>query len=75
MKLHIGVDFHPHQQTVAYCDTADGEIMLRTFRHSEREKLDEFYGSFDKPAQIGQAGRGDDPGFAGARGVSGGLAK
>lgn len=25
MTLYCGVDFHARQQTVAYCDTADGE--------------------------------------------------
>jgi hypothetical protein len=53
MGLYISVDFHPYQQTVAYCDTGDGEIMFRTFKHSEREKLEGFYGSFDKRALVG----------------------
>ncbi len=25
MSLYIGVDFHPHQQTVCWCDTETGE--------------------------------------------------
>lgn len=53
MTLYIGVDFHPHVQTVAYCDTRDGEIMFLSFKHSEREKLERFYESFSEPALIG----------------------
>lgn len=53
MTLYIGVDFHPYQQTVAYCDTRDGEIMFRTFKHSDRAKLEEFYEGFKEPALIG----------------------
>jgi hypothetical protein len=26
MTLYIGVDFHPHQQTISYCNTDWGEV-------------------------------------------------
>lgn len=53
MSLYIGVDFHPHQQTVAWCDTRDGEIKFRTFKHSERPVLSSFYKELTEPAVIG----------------------
>lgn len=42
MTLYIGVDFHPHQQTVCWCDIQTGEIMTRTFFH-KTAALTEFY--------------------------------
>jgi hypothetical protein len=27
--VYCGVDFHARMQTIAYCDSADGEIQLR----------------------------------------------
>ena len=53
MTLYIGVDFHPYQQTVAWCDVRDGEIRFRTFKHSERETLGSFYKGLSGPAVIG----------------------
>ena len=40
--LYIGVDFHPHQQTVAWCDTTTGETETQTLFH-DLEKVKEFY--------------------------------
>lgn len=40
---YIGVDFHPYQQTVAYCTTDDGEIKYRQFRHTDKKALAQFY--------------------------------
>ncbi len=34
MTFYIGVDFHPHQQTVAWCDVATGEIKTRQLMHN-----------------------------------------
>jgi len=34
MEFYIGVDFHPHQQTVAWCDLATGEIKTRQLLHN-----------------------------------------
>jgi hypothetical protein len=33
MTIYYGVDFHAHQQTVAYYDTADGELHLSELDH------------------------------------------
>lgn len=52
MEVYIGVDFHPHQQTVAWCDKETGETGTVTLRH-DLEKVKEFYASFPKPAVIG----------------------
>ena len=53
MTLYIGVDFHPHQQTVASCDTRDGEIRFLTFKHSDRSMIQSFYGGLGEAAVIG----------------------
>lgn len=37
MELYLGVDFHPHQQTVCWCDPLTGEIKLKTLRHDSDE--------------------------------------
>ena len=34
MTLYIGVDFHPHQQTVAYCNTESGEVEQASLFHN-----------------------------------------
>lgn len=34
MEFYIGVDFHPHQQTVAWCDLATGEIKTQQLLHN-----------------------------------------
>lgn len=52
MTVYIGVDFHPHQQTVAWCDTATGETDIRDLFHKPGE-VKRFYASFTKPAIIG----------------------
>ncbi|MGI8642323.1 MAG: hypothetical protein ACR2MG_20530 [Pyrinomonadaceae bacterium] len=44
MSLYIGVDFHPHQQTVCWCDTATGETKTQTLPH-DVDKVSEFYQS------------------------------
>lgn len=42
MTVYIGVDFHPHQQTVCWCDPATGEIQSKNLYHHSIE-LKEFY--------------------------------
>ena len=42
MTLYIGVDFHPHQQTVSYCNTDSGEIDQATLFHNP-ELVRRFY--------------------------------
>jgi transposase len=45
MTLYIGVDFHPHQQTVCLCNTEDGEIRQTSLRH-QLEQVQDFYKQF-----------------------------
>ena len=52
MEVYIGVDFHPHQQTAAWCDKETGETESVTLHH-DLEKVKEFYSSFPKPSVIG----------------------
>jgi transposase len=52
MTLYIGVDFHPHQQTVAWCDTETGET--RTIElFNDPQAVREFYESLPEPAVVG----------------------
>jgi len=53
MTLYIGVDYHPYQQTVAYCDDEVGEVKYRQFLHSDKQSLKGFYGRCAKNAVIG----------------------
>jgi hypothetical protein len=34
LTLYIGVDFHPHQQTVSYCNNEEGEVHQASLRWS-----------------------------------------
>lgn len=52
MTLYIGVDFHPHQQTVSWCDTQSGEMRTIEMAHNV-EKVREFYASLGEPAIVG----------------------
>ena len=52
MTLYIGVDFHPHQQTVAWCNTQTGETRTIDLAH-DLEKVREFYQTLPEPAIIG----------------------
>ena len=49
----IGVDFHPYQQTVAYCEDGTGELKLRKLKHKDKEEVRRFYGRFERGAVIG----------------------
>lgn len=42
MSLYIGVDFHPHQQTVCWFDQHSQKIKVQTFEHNS-ETLKKFY--------------------------------
>lgn len=53
MTLYIGVDFHPYQQTAAFCDFSTGEMKVRSLKHSDKEQLRRFYLQFPAPAVIG----------------------
>src|SRR5580765_7028492 len=52
MTLYIGVDFHPHQQTVAWCDTQTGETRTFDLAHN-LEDVRKFYSSLPEPAIVG----------------------
>ena len=52
MTVYIGVDFHPHQQTVAWCDTETGETDGLKLTH-DIQKVREYYSSFGGPAVVG----------------------
>jgi transposase len=52
MTLYIGVDFHPHQQTVAWCDTNSGETETLDLLHNP-EQVRRFYSSLPEPAVVG----------------------
>jgi transposase len=52
MTLYIGVDFHPHQQTLAWCDTETGETQTRDLP-GDPERVRQFYSSLPEPATIG----------------------
>jgi transposase len=47
MTLYIGVDFHPHQQTVAFCETQEGEIRQTVLAHNP-ELVRRFYAQFSR---------------------------
>ena len=47
MTLYIGVDFHPHQQTIAFCETAEGEIRHTSLFHN-KPVVRKFYEQFPK---------------------------
>jgi len=47
MTLYIGVDFHPHQQTLAMCNTDSGEIEQATLVHNP-ELVHNFYEQMPK---------------------------
>lgn len=52
MTLYIGVDFHPHQQTLAWCDTETGETQTRELP-IDPETVRNFYSSLPEPAIVG----------------------
>ncbi len=53
MTVYIGVDFHPYEQTVAYCDDVDGEIGYRRFLHSDKQSIKAFYRGNGTDAVVG----------------------
>jgi transposase len=47
MALYIGVDFHPHQQTVSYCNNEEGEVHQTSLVHNV-EQVRRFYRQLPK---------------------------
>lgn len=47
MTLYIGVDFHPHQQTVSFCNTESGEVEQTSLFHNP-ELVRRFYEQLPK---------------------------
>lgn len=45
MRVYVAVDFHARQQTISYCDLADGEIHRLTLDH-QRDDVRGFYAQF-----------------------------
>ncbi len=58
MAVHIGVDFHPYEQTVAYMDDEDGEIGYKRFLHSDKAAIKAFYRGKGRDAVIGTEATG-----------------
>jgi transposase len=53
MTVYIGVDYHPYEQSVAFCDDRDGEIAFPRFLHSDKQALKAFYRKCGTDAVIG----------------------
>jgi transposase len=58
MTVYIGVDLHPYQQTVCYCDTADGLVRQQTLFH-HKDDLRAFYAQFSGEVVVGIEACGD----------------
>ena len=51
MTIYCGVDFHARQQTICFCDTADGEVRDRELRH-DRDDVRGFYAQLGTVAKM-----------------------
>jgi transposase len=52
MTIYCGVDFHARQQTICFCDTADGATCLKELRH-DRDDVRGFYAQFTGDVIVG----------------------
>lgn len=52
MAIYCGIDFHPRQQSVSYCDAVDGEIHYWELHH-ESDDLHSFYSQFTGEVVVG----------------------
>jgi len=50
--MYIGVDFHPHTTTVAWCETETGETQTIDLAHNV-DDIRSFYASLPGPAIVG----------------------
>lgn len=52
MTVYVAVDFHARQQTISYCDLADGEIHRAELRH-QHDDVRAFYARFTGEVIVG----------------------
>jgi hypothetical protein len=52
MTAHFGVDFNARSQTVASCDTSNGEIQSRA-PHHQKDDVQGFYAQFGDEVIVG----------------------
>jgi len=52
MTVYCGVDFHARQQTISYCDSADGEIHQGELQH-QGNQVGKFYAQFQGEVIVG----------------------
>lgn len=52
MTFYIGVDLHPYQQTLCWCDEETGETGSIKLAH-DIEKVREYYSSIERGAIVG----------------------
>jgi hypothetical protein len=52
MPIYCGVDFHARQQTICYCDTANGEIHRRELDH-QKDDVRSFYAQLTGEVIVG----------------------
>jgi transposase len=53
MATYLGVDFHARQQTIAWCNTCDGEIHEQQLSHLSTDLVRKFYGQFSGEVIVG----------------------
>jgi transposase len=52
MTVYVATDFHAREQTISYCDTAEGEIQHAKLRH-QRDDVRAFYQQFTGEVIVG----------------------
>lgn len=52
MTVYVAVDFHAREQTISWCDTADGEVHRRKLRH-QHDDVRKFYEQFSGEVIVG----------------------
>lgn len=52
MTVYVATDFHAREQTISYCDTADGEIHRTKLRH-QHDDVRKFYEQFTGEVIVG----------------------
>jgi len=61
--VYCGVDFHARTQTIAYCDSANGEIQLAQLDH-RKDDVRGFYSQFTGQVIVGMETGGYSSWFA-----------